>query len=124
MLFDTAKWPIYNLIITPYTFSMLYHPRLLSLINQISPSPTIQLVLGELFPLTEEQLRLQWNELVKDSSLASSVLDIRLIPAEQQCMVCFEKYHPANKETACPHCRSMGAKILAGEEFYIATNKE
>jgi Zn finger protein HypA/HybF involved in hydrogenase expression len=103
---------------------MSYHPRLLSLIKQISPSSTIQIALGELFPLAEEQLRLQWDELVKDSPLASTKLYIRIIPAEQQCMVCFQKYHPQNKETACPHCKSMGAKILSGEEFYVETNKE
>ena len=101
---------------------MSFHPRLLSLIERASPSKTIQIALGELFPLTEEQLRLQWRELVKDSPLAGSVLHIRMIPAEQQCMVCFQKYHPANRETACPHCKSMGAKILAGEELYIETN--
>jgi Zn finger protein HypA/HybF involved in hydrogenase expression len=103
---------------------MPYHPRLLSLIKQTPPSPAIQIALGELFPLTENQLRDQWNELVKDSPLASSKLYIRLIPAEQQCMVCFQKYHPQNKETACPHCKSMGAKILMGEEFYVETYKE
>lgn len=103
---------------------MTNHPRLVSLIKQVSPSPTIQIALGELFPLTEEQLRSQWNELVKDSPLATSKLSIHIIPAEQQCMVCFQKYHPRNKETACPYCKSMGAKILTGEEFYIETNKE
>jgi Zn finger protein HypA/HybF involved in hydrogenase expression len=40
-------------------------------------------------------------------------------PAEQQCMVCFQKYHPLNKETSCPNCGSVGAKIIAGEEFYL-----
>ena len=103
---------------------MSYHPRLLSLIKQISPSPIIYIAMGELFPLTEEQLRLQWDDLVQNSPLAKSKLHIRLIPAEQQCMVCFQKYHPQNKETACPHCNSMGAKILTGEEFYVETNKE
>ncbi len=102
---------------------MLFHPRLLSLVEKISPSKTIHIALGELVPLTEEQLRIQWNDLVKDTPLADSILNVRMIPAEQQCMVCFEKYHPVNKETACPICMSTGAKILAGEEFYIETNR-
>jgi Zn finger protein HypA/HybF involved in hydrogenase expression len=34
-------------------------------------------------------------------------------------MVCFEKYHPLNGEISCPNCGSVGAKILAGEEFYL-----
>ena len=97
----------------------MYHPRLVSLIKNISPAPKIQIVLGELIPLTKEELLKQWNELIKYSPLAESMLDIRVIPAEHQCMVCFEKYHPKNKETTCPICGSVGAKILAGEEFYV-----
>ena len=100
---------------------MSYHPRLLSLIKQISPSPIIHLALGELFPLNEEQLRLQWNKLVKGSPLADSELIIRIISAEQQCMVCFGKYHPTDKVTICPVCGSVGAKVLAGEELYVET---
>lgn len=113
-----------RLINQPETFTMLFHPRLLSLIEQIPPSKTIHIALGELFPLTEEQLRTQWNELVVGTLLANSILNVRAIPAEQQCMVCFEKYHPANKETACPNCMSAGAKILAGEEFYVETHRD
>ncbi len=103
---------------------MFHHPRLVSLIEKTSPSPSIHIALGELFPLTEEQLRMQWYALVKDSPLADSTLYVRVIPAEQQCMVCFQKYHPANKETACPYCKSMGAKILTGEELFIETNRK
>jgi Zn finger protein HypA/HybF involved in hydrogenase expression len=103
---------------------MIFHPRLISLVEQIPASKTIRIALGELFPLSEEELRMQWNELVKGTALSESTLHIRMIPAEQQCMVCFEKYHPLNQETACPHCMSAGAKILAGEEFYVETNRE
>ncbi len=105
-------------------FNMLFHPRLISLVEKISPSKTIHIALGELFPLTEEQLRTQWRELVKDTPLSESILNVRMIRAEQQCMVCFERYHPANKETACPNCMSAGAKILVGEEFYVETNRD
>ena len=77
------------------------------------------MAVGELFPLGEEQLRAQWSELTKHTSLAQSSLTIRRVPAEQQCMACFEKYHPARAEVSCPHCGSVGAKIIAGEEFYL-----
>ena len=102
---------------------MSFHPRLISLIKKTPPTETISIVLGELVLLTESQLRDQWKELVKDTLLAQSIIKVRIIPAEQQCMVCFEKYHPADKETKCPNCMSSGAKILAGEEFYIEDHK-
>ena len=96
-------------------------PRLVSIINQLGkpPARSIHIALGELFPLSEERVRMQWNELTKKTHLHQTELKIRFISAEQQCMVCFEKYHPINKETLCPYCGSIGAKILAGEEFYL-----
>ena len=93
------------------------HPRLLALYKKIGTNQpaSVQIAMGELFPLTEESLRDQWSELTG----GKMTLSIRIIRAELQCMVCFEKYHPAQKETACPHCASMGAKVLAGEECFI-----
>ncbi len=102
---------------------MSSHPRLITIFNQLQaqfePVESVHIALGELFPLSEEQIRVQWNELTGRTPLAQSQLKIRLIPAEQQCMVCFEKYHPVNNGISCPHCGSVGAKILAGEEFYL-----
>jgi Zn finger protein HypA/HybF involved in hydrogenase expression len=98
------------------------HPRFPILVQQIlqrSPLPMkIQLVAGELI-FSEEQARSQWRELVRNTPLEKAELQIRIVRAEQQCMVCFLKYHPSDEETACPQCKSVGAKILSGEEFYL-----
>lgn len=95
----------------------MLHPRLETIVQQLDSKhiQSVHIVLGELFNLTEEQLREQWNE----TRFGNTPLHVRVVPAEQQCMVCFQKYHPLEKETACPHCGSVGAKILAGEEFYM-----
>ena len=84
---------------------------------------TINIVMGELINFTEHEVHAQWSALVSDTELSRTKLNIRKVPAEQQCMVCFEKYHPINKETSCPHCGSVGAKIIAGEEFFMDSNK-
>ncbi len=34
-------------------------------------------------------------------------------------MACFTKYHPKEGELVCPNCGSVGARILAGEEFSV-----
>jgi Zn finger protein HypA/HybF involved in hydrogenase expression len=98
-------------------------PRLSSIVDhllqQLNPANSVYIAVGELTPYTEEQLHAQWSMLVADTILAQAALVIRLVPAEQQCMVCFQKYHPLNKETSCPQCGSVGAKIIAGEEFYL-----
>jgi Zn finger protein HypA/HybF involved in hydrogenase expression len=80
----------------------------------------VKLAVGELIPLDEDQ----WRGLVNSTTLASSALEVRLIRAEQQCMTCFEKYHPENLQTRCPRCGGVGAKILAGEELYLESVEE
>jgi Zn finger protein HypA/HybF involved in hydrogenase expression len=100
---------------------MQIHPRLVVIYQQVihKPVKNISIALGELTSLDESNLRAQWHELVKNTALEKISLSIRIIPAEQQCMVCFLKYHPKQKETACPQCKSVGAKIISGEEFYL-----
>jgi hydrogenase nickel incorporation protein HypA/HybF len=98
-------------------------PRLSAIIDQLLQQPTrpvgVNIAVGELTHFAEDEICAQWNELVKNTFLAQSSLMIHMKPAEQQCMVCFQKYHPLNKETSCPNCGSVGAKIIAGEEFYL-----
>lgn len=83
-----------------------------------SPQESIQIAIGELI-YDEKEFQQQWNQLVYQTPLQQTKINIRIIPAEQQCMVCFLKYHPKQKETACPQCKSVGAKIISGEEFYL-----
>ena len=88
------------------------------LIKQNYQKESIQLAVGELI-YDEDIFHQQWNQLVFQTPLQHIKLNIRIISAEQQCMVCFLKYHPKQKETACPQCKSVGAKIISGEEFYL-----
>ncbi|MDP1544400.1 MAG: hydrogenase maturation nickel metallochaperone HypA [Anaerolineales bacterium] len=101
---------------------MQTHPRLSSIVRQLIQQSagidSVQIAVGELL-LDEPQLRAQWDALVSQTPLAKTKLNIRVVPAEQQCMVCFLIYHPNEKETACPQCKSVGAKIINGEELYL-----
>jgi hydrogenase nickel incorporation protein HypA/HybF len=98
---------------------MQKNPRLSSIIQHLlqQPAPIVSahIAVGELILFSDEQIHAQWS----DASLAQTTLTIRRVPAEQQCMACFEKYHPTRAEVSCPHCGSVGAKIIAGEEFYL-----
>lgn len=101
------------------------YPRLSAIVQDLLTRnvnrDSIQLAVGELI-LNESQLYTEWAELTSSSSLADSKLNIRIIPAEQQCMWCFLVYRPAGGGTKCPQCGSVGAKILHGEEFYLEEN--
>ena len=83
------------------------------------PVTDVNLVLGELSDLTDTTIRQHWNKLSKGTLAEQAKLHFRLIKAEVQCMTCFQKYHPLNKQIHCPYCGSYGAKILACEEFRL-----
>ena len=85
---------------------------------QPSTRDVVQLAVGELV-LDENHLRNEWLKRTQHTALAKTKLNIRIIPAEQQCMWCFHVYRPQRQETPCPQCRSVGAKIISGEEFYL-----
>jgi Zn finger protein HypA/HybF involved in hydrogenase expression len=103
---------------------MQTNPRLSAVIDHLLQQEaritSVRIAVGELIPFSDQQIHTQWDE----SPLAQIPLIIRRLPAEQQCMACFEKYHPARAEVACPHCGSAGAKIIAGEEFYLESIEE
>jgi len=79
----------------------------------------VRVALGELIPIRDEAFRADWSSLASVTIMAGAALHIRRVPAEFQCMACFNRYHPAGTEPACPNCGSVGAKVLSGEEFRL-----
>jgi hydrogenase nickel incorporation protein HypA/HybF len=79
----------------------------------------IHIVMGELSSLVDDSIQFYWEMIAKDTVAEGANLHFRRVPAEFQCMVCFEKYHPEGEEFSCPYCGSVGAKIIAGEEFSV-----
>ena len=80
---------------------------------------TIHIAIGEISELDQTSIQTHWTELSKGTLAEHAQLHFRLIPAEVQCMACFQKYHPIDKKISCPYCGSVGAKILTGEECYL-----
>ena len=103
-------------------------PRLSFIVDHILKQPkhiaSVNVAVGELAVFTDDEIQKQWSVLVRDTHLSRTQLIIYRIHAEQQCMVCFQKYTPLKKETTCPYCGSVGAKILAGEEFHLKSFEE
>ena len=81
----------------------------------------IHLAIGELVNLTDESIQLHWDRTAKGTLAEGATLHIRRVPAELQCMACFQKYHPDSAEFSCPRCGSVGAKVITGEEFSVET---
>jgi hydrogenase nickel incorporation protein HypA/HybF len=79
----------------------------------------IHLALGEISELDPTSIQTHWTILSQGTPVEQARLHFRFIPAEVQCMACFQKYHPAVKKIICPYCGSFGAKILTGEECHL-----
>ena len=80
---------------------------------------TLHIALGEISEFDPASIQTDWDAINKGTPAEHAQLHFRLIPAEVQCMACFQKYHPVDKKIACPYCGSVGAKILTGEECYL-----
>jgi len=79
----------------------------------------LYLVVGESSTYTEDSVRFYWDDISKGTPAEGAVLHFRHVQTEAQCMSCFTKYSPRNGEIVCPNCGGVGAKIIAGEEFYM-----
>lgn len=79
----------------------------------------LQLAVGELADSTSDSIQSHLDKLSRGTIAEGAKLNMRVVQSEAQCMACFTKYHPKRGEIICPNCRSVGAKILAGEEFFL-----
>ncbi len=79
----------------------------------------LYLVVGEISTYSDESVQFYWDQISKGTIAEAATLHFRPVPAEMQCMSCFAKYRPADGEIICPNCGGAGAKIVAGEEFYM-----
>jgi hydrogenase nickel incorporation protein HypA/HybF len=79
----------------------------------------LHIVIGELASMVDDSIQFYWDIIAKDTIAEQAKLHFRRVPAELQCMNCSEKYSPAEDELICPKCHSAGARIIAGEEFFL-----
>jgi hydrogenase nickel incorporation protein HypA/HybF len=80
---------------------------------------SIRIALGDLVDINLDEFRAEWEHLARGTAAENAALYIRRLPAELQCMVCFKKYQPADAMPLCPHCGSVGAKVLSGEQRIV-----
>ena len=79
----------------------------------------LYLVIGQLSSLVDDSIQFYWDMIAEGTIAEGATLHFRRVPAELQCMACFTKYNPKEKELVCPNCGSVGAKIIKGEEFSL-----
>ncbi|MBI3164180.1 MAG: hydrogenase maturation nickel metallochaperone HypA [Anaerolineales bacterium] len=79
----------------------------------------LNIVMGELSSMVDDSIQFYWEIIAKDTIAEKAALNFRRVPAELQCLTCLHKYRPTDKELICPQCKSVGARIITGEEFAL-----
>ena len=79
----------------------------------------IHIVMGELSTNVDDSIQFYWSMIAKGTMAEKARLHFRRVPAQMHCVSCNHIYHPEDGELACPECGNAGARILAGEEFYV-----
>ena len=79
----------------------------------------LHIVMGELSTMVDDSVQFYWEMIAKDTIAERATLHFRRVPAELQCMTCFEIYRPKADELVCPKCGGVGARIIAGDEFSL-----
>jgi hydrogenase nickel incorporation protein HypA/HybF len=79
----------------------------------------IHIVMGELSSNVDDSVQFYWDIIARGTLAEGAILHFRRVPAELQCIACSQKYQPDLDELTCPHCGSAGARVIAGEEFFV-----
>lgn len=79
----------------------------------------LHIVIGDLASMVDDSIQFYWEIIAKGTIAEQATLHFDRVPAELQCMTCSEKYHPSDRELACPKCNGVKTRIIAGEEFSL-----
>ena len=79
----------------------------------------LNIVIGDLASMVDDSIQFYWEIIAKGTIAEQAKLNFRRVPAQLQCMTCFETYHPTDRELACPKCNGINVKIITGEEFAL-----
>jgi hydrogenase nickel incorporation protein HypA/HybF len=79
----------------------------------------LNIVMGELSSMVDDSIQFYWEIIARGTIAEQATLHFRRVPAELQCQTCSTKYHPSDRELACPNCNGVDTRIIAGEEFAL-----
>jgi hydrogenase nickel incorporation protein HypA/HybF len=79
----------------------------------------LHIVIGDLASMVDDSIQFYWDIIARGTIAEQATLHFRRVPAELQCNTCGESYRPTDRELVCPACHGIGAKIVAGEEFFL-----
>jgi hydrogenase nickel incorporation protein HypA/HybF len=81
----------------------------------------IHLVIGRLSSIVDDSVQFYWDFVARGTPAEGAQLHFQRVPAELLCLDCNLRYQPGEGQLACPECSGVHLKILAGDEFYMAS---
>ena len=79
----------------------------------------LYIVIGDLSSVIDDSVQFYWDIVAKDTLAEGANLHFQRKATKILCLDCGEVYQPNNNVLACPNCKSIQIKILAGEEFFL-----
>lgn len=79
----------------------------------------LYLVIGQLSSIVDDSVQFYWEIITKGTLAEGSRLHFERIPTRLNCLDCDHRYSPAGEDFACPVCKSVRVKVIAGEEFQL-----
>ncbi len=80
----------------------------------------IHIVVGELSANADDSVQFYWDMIVKGTPAEGAQLHFDHVPAQLQCTACSTTFHPAHLPI-CPACGSSQVRVIAGQEFHLAS---
>jgi hydrogenase nickel incorporation protein HypA/HybF len=74
---------------------------------------------GKLHALVNENLKMAYSILTKDTALEGSELELIIIPVEAECKECGYRNRIKENLFVCSRCDSGSLEIIKGKELYI-----
>jgi hydrogenase nickel incorporation protein HypA/HybF len=79
----------------------------------------LYLVIGQLSSIIDDSVSFYWDMVSQGTPAEGARLHFRRIPTQMRCQDCGASYAPSETELACPECRSLAVRVIAGEEFML-----
>jgi hydrogenase nickel incorporation protein HypA/HybF len=79
----------------------------------------LYLVIGQLSSIVDDSVQFYWEIISKGTLAEGSHLHFERVPTRLNCLDCDYPYYPEGEDLACPKCRGIRIKIIAGEEFQL-----
>jgi len=79
----------------------------------------INLVIGEMTGVVGDSVQFYLDFLTKNTIAEGAVVDIKMVPAQAQCLNCNRTFELKEFDWTCPYCQGKIINVIAGKELFV-----